>query len=143
MGVIRTGVSLPRQLLRELDRIVESLGVPSRSKAISEAIALYIGERAWLLEAEREYEIVGSLTLVYRHDEASEVLSEIQHKFVDLIRSTSHVHLSRELCLEVVMIVGPVSRAREFVKKVHTVRGIEALRCFVFPASGGGSVGHS
>ncbi len=140
--ITRIGVSIPSGLLKELDRIVEELDVPSRSKAISEAIAQYIGDRAWLLEGGEDYQVVGSITLMYRHDEASESITEIQHRFIDIIRSTSHVHLSVGRCLEVTILAGPVSKARELVKTLHSVRGVEAIRASVFPV-GGEEVGHT
>ena len=58
--VVRTGISLPRRVLEELDRLIKELGINSRSKAISEAISLYwredvAGERggymgSWLFD---------------------------------------------------------------------------------------------
>ncbi len=135
-------MSIPSGLLKELDRIVEALDVPSRSKAISEAIAEYIGDRAWLLEGGEDYEVVGSVTILYRHEETSERIIEIQHRFIEIIRSTSHVHLDVGRCLEVTIVAGPVSKARELVKTLHSIRGVEAIRASVFPVGRAGEHGH-
>ncbi len=130
--VVRTGISLPRRVLEELDHLIKELGINSRSKAISEAISLYIGERMWLVKEEDTW-VVGSLTMVYRHDEASDRVSHVQHHFTDIIRSTSHIHLSEDMCLEVVIITGPMSKARELVKEIQRMRGIEVIKPFMIP----------
>ncbi len=128
--VVRISVTLPKHLLLRFDSLIRSLGLKSRSRAVSEAISLYLMERAWLVE-EGNFQVVGSLTLIYRHDKALNEMMKVQHTFGEIIRSTSHVHLDDETCLEVLMISGPLSKVREMVKRFEAMRGVEAVRTFI------------
>ena len=127
--VTRISVTLPRDLLLRFDSLIKSLGLRSRSKAVAEAIALYLAERAWLVE-EGDFQVIGSLTLIYKHDKALNEMMRVQHAFGGIIRSTSHVHIDDETCLEVLLISGPLSKVREMVKRFEAMRGVEAVRTF-------------
>jgi len=132
--ITRTAISLPKSLMMELDHLISELGIKSRSRAIAEAISLYVSERYWLVE-EREGTVTGSLTVIYRHHESSEGVAHVQHHYTDVIRSTSHVHLDEDLCLEVIIVLGPLSKIRELVRELQSVRGVEVIKPFLLPLS--------
>ena len=50
--VARVGVTFPPELLKDFDEIIGKMGYESRSKAIQDAVRLYVSERKWLKEAD-------------------------------------------------------------------------------------------
>ena len=69
--VVRLGVSLPSDLLRPFDRLVERRGYQSRSEAIRDLIRRTLIEEEW---KESASDVAGTLTLVYDHHNCLEVL---------------------------------------------------------------------
>ncbi len=128
-GVVRTGISLPKKLLDRLDELRQSLGIESRSKAIQEAINTFISEKIWLLGKE-EAVVAGSVTIFYTHGkgDVERKLVELQHFFLDLIRSTTHVHVTEEKCMEVILVVGSVKKLRDLVSYIETLKAVEEVR---------------
>ncbi|MCS7102794.1 MAG: nickel-responsive transcriptional regulator NikR [Candidatus Korarchaeum sp.] len=133
-GVSRTAISIPSDLMDKLNDLLPRINVKSRSKAISEAISLYIAERYWIL-SEVDKEVAGAILIVYDHHKGSDV-TEIQHKHFDLIRSTSHVHIDEERCLEVVIILGSLSKVKQLFAELQSLRAIETIKPFLIPLGG-------
>jgi len=127
--VVRTGISLPKKLLDRLDELRRNLRIESRSKAIQEAINAFISERTWLLGKE-EAVVAGSVTIFYTHGkgDVERRLVELQHLFLDLIRSTTHVHVTEDKCMEVILVVGSVKKLRDLVSYIETLRAVEDVR---------------
>jgi CopG family nickel-responsive transcriptional regulator len=44
-GIVRVGVTFPPELLAELDEVIEKMGYESRSKAIQDAVQLFVSEK--------------------------------------------------------------------------------------------------
>ena len=62
-------------------------------------------------QVQRGVPAFAALTLVYDHHvrDLSEKLTELQHQLGDDVRAALHVHLSHDLCLEVVVMHGKLS----------------------------------
>ena len=122
--VVKTGVSLPRKLVEDLDSIIKKLGLPSRSHAVAEAVLRYVADYSWLLE--REGEVAGAIGVLYEHDRPNIAprLTSIQHEFLDIIKSTIHMHLDEHRCLELILVHGRLNKVKELVKKLESVPGI-------------------
>lgn len=121
-GCTRVTITVPRELLEELDRL-SSKFFKSRSHAVSEAIRRlasdFSGEQAGI--------VVGVVTYLYASRHASKSLNELGHRYIDVVTSTLHVHVSGEECLEVVVVKGPAKRVREFAGKLGKVPGVKRL----------------
>ena len=46
--ITRVGVTFPPELLKDFDEIINKMGYESRSKAIQDAVRLFVSERKWL-----------------------------------------------------------------------------------------------
>ena len=132
-GIVRTAISLERGLLEKLDELRELLGIKSRSRAISEAIALFLSDKYWLLERGGDEEVTGSITVIYDHHEGGHDIAHVQHEFLDVIRSTSHIHLDERRCLEVILVRGRLSRIKEMIRRIHEMKGVKILRPIMIP----------
>ena len=122
MSVARIGVSLEGPLLEEFDRFVQEKGYPSRSEALRSLI------RRGLARPRRgsRGKVVGTITLVYRHDVGmvTHRILHRQHDFLGSIRATAHTHLGEETCLEVLIVEGDAARVGELADRLRTLKGV-------------------
>jgi len=123
-GITRIGVSLPKNLLDEFDRIISTRGYSSRSEAIRDAIRTYIAEYRWL-ESEKG-EVVGVLVVLYDHNVkgVSDLLINVQHDFHEIITSSTHIHLNEDQCLEIILVKGKMERIKLLVDKISATKGV-------------------
>jgi CopG family nickel-responsive transcriptional regulator len=95
--LIRTGISLERELLEMSDRAIGRKGYTNRSKAIRDLVRDYAVSED--IEANRT--VVGTLTLVYNHHKPglSERINEVQHhagqKVLAATRGGTDPHVAR------------------------------------------------
>lgn len=122
MAVERIGVSLEGHLLNEFDRFVAKEGYGSRSEALRGLIREALTRRQW--KAGRS--VVGTITLVYRHEVGmvTHRLLHRQHEFLRFIRATAHTHLDDETCLEVLIVNGNAGKIGDLANRLKTVKGV-------------------
>ncbi len=122
MTVERIGVSLEGTLLKELDALVGEKGYPSRSEALRELIRKGLVRR----RVEAGGKVVGTITIVYRHDVGmvTHRILHRQHDFLGTIRATAHTHLSEEACLEVLIVEGDAMQVADLADRLRTVKGV-------------------
>jgi CopG family nickel-responsive transcriptional regulator len=123
--IVRLGVALSSGMLAELDEVVTAVGYPSRSKAIQDAVESLIVKNRWL--SEQKGEKTGVLILVYDHDfrGLEEYLTDTGHQYSSIICSTTHIHLTKRECLEVMVVKGDGLRIRELANKLRIRRGVK------------------
>ncbi len=122
MTVERIGVSLEAPLLKELDALVGEKGYASRSEALRELIRKGLVSR----RVETGGRVVGTITIVYRHDVGmvTHRILHRQHDFLGTIRATAHTHLSEEACLEVLIVEGEAAQIADLADRLRTVKGV-------------------
>ena len=121
--VSRISISLPPDLLNELDWMVESRGYESRSQAIGDMVNYQLAEHKRTLGNEV---MVGTATLLYDRSTRGlqKKLADIQYQYIDEVISSLHVHLTEDQMLEVVLVQGPADRLQEIANEMTTLRGI-------------------
>jgi CopG family nickel-responsive transcriptional regulator len=124
----RIGVSLPESLLEEFDEIITKRGYSSRSEGIRDAIRSYIRYYAWMSEVEGER--VGTISMVYDHNQRGLVnsLLDIEHEFSLIVRSSLHVHISQDICMEVLLVRGEGRDVKNLTEKIMTLRGVKHVK---------------
>ena len=65
--ITRAGVTFPPELLKDFDEIIDKMGYESRSKAIQDAVRLFVSERKWI-QQEENTEQTGMIIMVYDHE---------------------------------------------------------------------------
>ncbi|MGC9345919.1 MAG: CopG family ribbon-helix-helix protein, partial [Candidatus Bathyarchaeales archaeon] len=48
--IIRVGVTFPPDLLKDFDEIIRKMGYENRSKAVQDAVRMFVSEKKWLQE---------------------------------------------------------------------------------------------
>jgi CopG family nickel-responsive transcriptional regulator len=129
--IVRVGVTFPPDLLKDFDKIINTMGYENRSKAVQDAVRLFVSERKWLQE-EKSVQ-AGVLLMVYDHEVRGleSELTEIQHHHAPVICSTMHVHISEQDCLEAIAVKGPASEIRKLSDALATKRGVKILKTMI------------
>jgi CopG family nickel-responsive transcriptional regulator len=129
--VVRIGVTFPPDLLKDFDEIIGKMGYESRSKAIQDAVRLYVSERKWLKEEDTVQ--TGVLLMIYDHDVKGleSDLTEAQHEHSSLVSSTMHIHLGEHDCLEAIAVKGKGSEIRHLSDELATRRGVKILKSMI------------
>jgi len=107
--LVRTGLSLERELLEKFDETIARRGYQNRSEAIRDLIREHLVSE----EGDQNKVIAGTLTMVYDHHRPnlSARLTGIQHSAHTQVLAATHVHLDHHNCLEVVIMKRQVRRA--------------------------------
>jgi len=123
-GLIRFGISMEKELLARLDQEIVKRGYPNRSEAIRDLIRNQLVELDWSQDDE---EVAGTITIIYDHHVKglSDLLLELQHDHHEMIISVMHVHLEHDHCLEVMVIKGRASEARDLAGRLIGVKGVK------------------
>ena len=123
-ALARFSVSLPADLLDELDDMVARRKFPNRSHAIAEMA------REQLLDHAQELgtrSMAGTISLVYdyRKRNLQRKLADIQHQNYLMVVTSMHVHLENHHYLEVLLVQG---HARELRKLADTLGACKCVK---------------
>jgi CopG family nickel-responsive transcriptional regulator len=121
--VSRISMSLPEELLSDLDRMVAARGFQSRSQAVNDM--LY----GFLVEHKRQVGddvMVGIVTLFYDNSasDLQKQLADLQFKHIDEVISSLHVHLMHNQTMEVILVQGPARTLQGIADKMTACRGV-------------------
>jgi len=123
-GLSRIGVAIDTGLLKKFDRLISGRGYASRSEAFRDMIREALVEQSW---ESPQSQVVGTVTLVYNHHERllGRKLTGLQHAHHGSVLSTLHVHLNRDLCLEMIAIRGQAGAVRSLADALITAKGVK------------------
>lgn len=127
-SLARLSMSLPAELFRQLDAMVEERDLASRSQLIAELIRNELAEHG---AAEHpEDMLAGTVTMVYRGDmgRVRHQLAQTQAEYLKEVISSQHVFLEDDQSLEVLLVQGPAARLRSLCDALRKVRGVQQLR---------------
>jgi CopG family transcriptional regulator, nickel-responsive regulator len=121
--IVRFSVSIEEDLLARFDTYCEQGRFATRSEAIRQILRNVLTQESWKSASQAA---VATLTLVYDHHRTNltERMLELQHKHVDMVVSTLHVHLSHDLCLEVIVLRGEAGKLQEMAAELGGLKGI-------------------
>jgi CopG family nickel-responsive transcriptional regulator len=120
-NLVRFGVAMESSLVEELDQLAKERGC-NRSELLRDLTRAEVGRTA----LDEKVPAFAAVTLVYNHHvrELSERLTALQHDLGEQVRSTLHVHLDREHCLEVIVMRGRSDQLKEVTGRMIGTRGV-------------------
>jgi CopG family transcriptional regulator, nickel-responsive regulator len=123
----RLSISLPAELLTQLDEMVAERALPSRSQMIAELIRHELAEHS---ESREDAVLAGTLTLIYKADSGRvrHALANIQSVYVKEVISSQHVLLEEDQSLEVLLVQGPAPRLHLLCDDLRKVRGVQQIK---------------
>jgi CopG family nickel-responsive transcriptional regulator len=107
--------------MSELERVSFSIEKPLM-EFIRDLIRAKLVEGEW----ERDEEAIGTVTLLYDHHVRglSDRLTHLQHHHHSNVLAATHVHLTHDLCAEVIMIRGRAHLIREMANAMGREKGV-------------------
>lgn len=126
-SVVRTGVSIPKDVLELIEKYMQISGARSRSRVLTMAVKSFVGER---LSLEENREILGVIVVVYNEERGDTVkrFIDVQHDYTQEIIATLHIHVTHEKCVEVIMVRGLVNRIMKLIGGIESIVGVEYTR---------------
>ncbi len=122
--VARFSVSMPAELLSELDAMVAAKGYDNRSLAIADMVREELVQH----QATAEHTLcAATITLVFDHHKShvQHLLTSLQHDHPELIVATLHVHLDHDNCLEVLVARGPTGSVKRMADRLIAAKGVK------------------
>lgn len=120
-NLVRFGVAMEQSLIEQLDALAEVRGC-NRSELLRDLTRAEINRTA----LDDRVPAFAAVTLVYNHHvrELSERLTTLQHDLGEAVRSTMHVHLDHEHCLEVIVMRGRSDLLKDVTGRMIGTRGV-------------------
>jgi CopG family nickel-responsive transcriptional regulator len=121
-------LTMERNLLAELDEVIDEWEYASRSEAMRDALRDFLTEYRWRTNLSGPQR--GSVVVVHDHHVGgvTDKMIDIQHESLDLITAVQHVHLSEHLCLETLVVDGSGAEVRELVNRLQSLRGVRQVK---------------
>ena len=119
-------VSLPKELLEELDAILGEDKSATRSEILRQAVRSYITEYKELDKVEGN--VIATISVLYEKKEQNEELFRLQHEFGDMITAYLHSHLTDTSCLEVMVIKGPANRLKTLIDGLKANKPVRQIK---------------
>lgn len=128
--LVRFSVSLEADLLERFDQFCKDGKLATRSEAVRQLIRERLTEQAWTANAT---DVAASLTLVYDHHKTqlTDRLLDIQHKNAHTVIASMHVHLTHDLCLEVIVLRGSAQELQSLAAELSGMKGIHQAQLVV------------
>jgi CopG family nickel-responsive transcriptional regulator len=123
----RLSVSLPAELVRQLDAMIAERGIPSRSQMVAEFIRRELAEHG---EVTPGAVLAGTITLIYcaERGRVRQALAQTQASYLKEVISSQHVFLENDQSLEVLLVQGPSERLNQLCDDLRKIRGVQQIR---------------
>mgnify|MGYP000142833995 FL=1 len=120
--LVRTSVAIERPLYDQLEKLVRKSGYKNRSEFVRDMIRERLVREQWA----EDQEVLGTITLVYDHHRRrlTEKLIDLQHHYHTHVLVATHVHLSHDLCAEVILVRGRAGLVRKLADAMHQQKGV-------------------
>ena len=121
-------ISLNEELLKEIDRVQKEFGFSGRSEVIRAGIRMLIADNK---EKEKLIGAINSILLLVHNQEVEDTVTEIKHKFEDIINTQIHSHLKDDKCLEVFILNGDAERIKQLIKLFQVCGKMEYIKLVI------------
>ncbi|MCX7817330.1 MAG: nickel-responsive transcriptional regulator NikR [Syntrophales bacterium] len=120
--LVRFGISVDRWLLESFDQLIRRRHYTNRSEAIRDLIRQELAKK----EIEEDREVAGAITFIYDHHQRELLnrITDIQHNYLEVIKSSQHIHLDHHNCLEVVAVKGRFSVIDNLFNSLRSLKGV-------------------
>lgn len=118
-------LSIPDDLLAELDKLLGREWCASRSEVLRQALRKYISEYRGIESLKGR--VVATLTVLYQKNDKGEEQLRLQHEFGDIISAFFHFHVNEDACLEVIVVRGEAQRLRGLIDGLKANRSVRQI----------------
>jgi CopG family nickel-responsive transcriptional regulator len=120
--LVRLSLSIENSLYERLEEMVKQSGYENRSEFIRDMIRRHLVRQQW----DENEEVVGTVTLVYDHHASNltNKLTDLQHHHHGAVLATTHVHLDRHLCAEMILIKAKAKEIQHLADRMRQQKGV-------------------
>lgn len=111
-------VSLPSDLLAEMDRLIAANGFRGRSELVRTALRRMAQE-----SQDPGPHIHGSITISYPEGKEARI-SEVRHAFHEVVLSLMHTHCEDDVCMDVLLVGGEAGRVLGLAETLRRMRDV-------------------
>lgn len=111
-------VSLPDELVKQMDRAIDEAGAKGRSEMVRAALRAYTAPKT------PEGHVHGSITLAYAHGDEARI-SEVRHAYHDVVLSMMHTHCDPGQCMDVLLVGGDATRISALQRTLERMRPVQ------------------
>ena len=126
MSISIISISLPTELLVELDAILGENKSANRSEVLRQAVRSYITQYKELDNVEGN--VIATVSVLYEKEEHNEELFRLQHEFSDMITTYMHSHLTETSCLEIMVVKGPSKRLKNLIDGLKANKPVTQIK---------------
>ncbi len=121
----RTALAIDSDLLEKFDGWMAARGYTNRSEAVRDLIRSALIEAQW---ENPDAKVVAVLSIIYDHAMRSlaQEITHLQHEDHHAIICSQHVHLTHQLCLEVILMQGTAAQLRRLGDTIVSTVGVKA-----------------
>jgi len=121
--LVRLSFSIDQQLHDKLESLIERSGYENRSEFIRDLVRDRLVQSEWERD---DVEALGTIMLVSNHAirNLSDKLTELQHQHHHAILATTHLHVDRHNCAEMIMVRGTPQVIREIADGLRQQKGV-------------------
>ena len=118
-------ISLNDEILKELDKLQESMGFTGRSEIIRAGIRTFVQEE----KQKRDLKGKQNAILVVVHaDEYDDQVARIKHDYEDLIRTHLHNKIDGERCMEMFILDGDSKNVQAITQGFLTDKKMDTVK---------------
>ena len=121
-------MSLDEKLLEEVEKMKEELSFSGRSELIRSGLKLLVEDRK---SRENIKGRVECIILVMHNKKAENDVTNIKHKFEDIIQTQIHNNLREGKCMEIFVLYGEAEKVKEFYTLLQTNRKIDNVKLMI------------
>lgn len=126
-------LSLPNELLEELDTVLGEDRSANRSEVVRQAVRMYLTQYNELGKIKGN--IIATITILYDKAEENKELFRIQHEFDDMITAYLHSHLSDTDCLEVMVVKGSGQRLKCLIDGLKGNKPVKQIKVSIMSSN--------
>ncbi len=131
-NLARFGVSMDKNLLNKFDELIENIGYKNRSEAVRDLVRDALVKQTW---KEDNQLVAGSILIFYDHHRNNlvEEITNIQHDYHDQILGSTHFHVDKHNCLEIIIIKGKAKELQLLSDQIISLKGVKYGKFTVSP----------
>ncbi|PVU76050.1 nickel-responsive regulator [Acidianus hospitalis] len=126
MNVEKISVSIPKDIMEQLDKFMKTSSSLDRSKIFQIAIKNFLDENS--LE---DVDVVGIINIIY-DDEVTDEITKLQHEKLSSIISTLHIHLNEKECMEAIAVKGKKSDLVKLISSLSQIKGVKKAKLLTY-----------
>jgi CopG family nickel-responsive transcriptional regulator len=118
----RFSFSIEKSLAAQLEKMIRESHYENRSEFIRDLVRGKMVDAEW----ETDGEALGTISLLYDHHKRrlSEKLIEVQHHHAAQVLASTHVHLNKNICAEMIMVRGKAPDIRHLFDHMRQEKGV-------------------